>query len=156
METYIDWLNNAYAMEQDIATTLEKQIDQVKENQEVKSQLLQHLETTKSQVTRLQSCIERLNGNVSKAKSFTATLMGTAKGTSTAMMDDKEVKNIVADYAVEHMEIGTYTSLIAAANFLEDTETVAILEEIREEEIEMARWIEKRLSQVTTSYLSGL
>lgn len=151
----IRWLNNAYAMEESIVETLERQVDQLDEMSEVKEKVQEHIEITKNQADKVKKCIERLGGDVSQIKSAGANIMGAIQGMSTAIADDKMVKDALAIFATEHFEIASYLSLITAAEELGDEETAKVCEGILHEEEEMAEWVKKQLPLITKKYLAS-
>lgn len=151
----IRWLNNAYAMEESIIETLERQVDKLDEMPEVKAKVQEYIEITKNQADKVKKCIERLGGNVSQIKSAGANIMGTMQGMSTAIADDKMVKDALAIFATEHFEIASYLSLITAAEEFGDEETAKICESILHEEEEMAEWVKKQLPLITKKYLAS-
>lgn len=146
-DLYIDWLNNAHAMEVDLAQVLEGQLKQLQDVPEAQEKIAEHLKQTKRHADLMRRCIENNGGSVSSVKSIMGSAMGIVKNASVALADDKAAKIAVADYASEHLEIATYNALIAAAEFMHDEETVRICEEILEEEEDMAEWL---LDQIPT------
>jgi ferritin-like metal-binding protein YciE len=153
-EQLISWLNDAYAMETDITRNLEGQMQQTEDTPEVHDKIQEHLEQTKSQAERVKACIQDLGGNISAIKSGLANMMGAAKGASTAMAEDKLIKNAIADYATEYFEIASYTALIDAAEELGEKKVAEVCRVIRNEEQEMAKWIEKQLPTAVHQFMS--
>jgi ferritin-like metal-binding protein YciE len=114
-DTLLTWLKDAYAMEQGIVEILERQIGQMEDMPEAQNRIQQHLELTRTQAERVKGCIERLGDNVSHVKSGMANVLGAVQGMSTIMANDKEVKNAMGNYAIEHFEIASYMINAAAA-----------------------------------------
>jgi ferritin-like metal-binding protein YciE len=52
------------------------------------------------------------------------------------------------------MEIASYRILIAAARQSGDVETERVCEEILQEELAMAKWLEEHLESITSKFLS--
>src|SRR5512143_2706766 len=140
-DTLSTWLKDAYAMEQGIVEILEKQIGQFDDMPEAQAKVRQHLELTKDQAERVRDCVERLGDNVSHVKSGIANVLGAVQGMSTVMANDKEVKDAMADYAVEHFEISSYTILAAAAREMGHEDIARVCEGIISEEQQMADWL---------------
>jgi ferritin-like metal-binding protein YciE len=72
---------------------------------------------------------------------------------STAPARDRLVKNALADFATEHLEIAAYTAIIEAARELRDGQTEQICREIIEEEQRMAEWLMQALPEVSQAAL---
>lgn len=148
-DTFLSWLNDAYAMERDIEKVLESHADDAKDYPNIQSKIRQHLEVTRSQAERVKGVIERLGGDVSTIKTGMSKLMGMIKGASTELAKDQLIKNALAEYATEYFEIASYKSLVAAARRLGDQQAVETFEQIIKEEEEMALWLDQQLPTVT-------
>jgi ferritin-like metal-binding protein YciE len=72
---------------------------------------------------------------------------------STAMANDKMVKNAMGNYAIEYFEIASYKILITTARELGHEEIAMVCEGIMSEEQEMADWIDQSLPLVTRQHL---
>ncbi len=154
-EELISWLNDAYAMEKEAEEILQHRIDDVKDMPLVKGRIEQHLEETKDQAERVKTRIEALGGQISKVKSGLYNLMGIFSGRSTGPFSDEMVKNGIADYTTESMEIASYNALIAGAKELGDVETMKIAEENLREEQSMAQWLKEQMPYTVKQYLTG-
>src|SRR5512139_1696553 len=140
-------------MEQGIVEILEKQIGQFDDMPEAQAKIRQHLELTKDQAERVRDCVERLGDNVSHVKSGMANVLGAVQGMSTAMADDKMVKNSMGNYAIEYFEIASYKVIVTTARETGYEEIALVCEGIMREEKEMADWLEKALPLVTRAHL---
>ena len=152
-ETLIGWLNDAYAMEKGLVQVLENHANDVKDRPEMYRRIAQHLEETKMHAERVRDCVQRLGGDVSTMKTAMGTVSGFLQGRSTGASPDELVKNALADYASEHLEIASYRALIVAARALGEQHIVQVCEGILRDEEEMARWLEQSLSTVVQEYL---
>lgn len=153
-ETLIGWLNDAYAMEKGLVQVLENHANDVKDRPEMYRRIAQHLEETKMHAERVRDCVQRLGGDVSTMKTAMGAVSGFFQGRSTGASPDELVKNALADYASEHLEIASYRALIVAARALGEQQVVQICEGILRDEEEMARWLEQSLPTVVQEYLS--
>ena len=153
-DTLSTWLKDAYAMEQGIVEILERQIDQFEGMPDAQSMVRQHLELTKNQAEHVRECVERLGDDVSRVKSGMANVLGAVQVMSTAMANDKIVKNVMGNYAIEHFEIASYTILITAAREMGHEDVAMVCQGILQEEQEMADWLEQQLPMVTRQHLS--
>ena len=147
-ERFVSWLNDAYSMEQSIGQVLENHVNDAKDVPLLQTQLEKHLEQTRHHAEIIKGCLERLGESPSTVKSGFANIMGTLQGMSTGMAQDELVKNAISDYATEHFEIASYTALITAAQDYGDADIVRACESIRDDEQEMAKWLEQHLPMV--------
>ncbi|HYG62137.1 MAG TPA: ferritin-like domain-containing protein [Thermoanaerobaculia bacterium] len=152
-ETLIGWLNDAYAMEQGLVQVLENHANDAKDMPEAYRKLTQHLEQTRMHAERVRECVERLGGSTSTMKTAMGTVSGFFQGRSTGASPDELVKNALADYASEHLEIASYRALIVAAQALGENHVVQVCEQILREEEEMASWLERQLPMIVQDYL---
>lgn len=149
----IKWLNDAYAMENSLIKVLENQAEDAEGHPEVHSRIQEHIETTRRHADRVEKCIKRLGSDTSTLKTSTAKVAGTFQGMSTGAAEDVLVKNALAGYAGEQFEVASYRSLIAAAEAIDDQETVRACQENLGEDEEMARWLEGQLPTITQEFL---
>jgi ferritin-like metal-binding protein YciE len=150
----VDWLKDAHGMEMQAIKIMENQRSRVKDYPEVAQKLTQHIEVTKRQADRLESCIARYNEKPSTFKDWTSKMAGAVASLSATAAEDEIVKNVIADYAFENFEIASYKSLIAAAEALGDNETAQVCRENLREEEQMCSWIEQKMPQVINQYLT--
>jgi ferritin-like metal-binding protein YciE len=153
MDMLRTWLKDAYAMEQGIVEVLERQIGQFDEMPDAQMRIQQHLDLTKSQAERVRGCVERLGDDVSQVKASLANFLGAVQGMSTAMADDKMVKNAMAAYAIEHFEIASYMAIAAAASEMGHEDIATICDGIIQEEMEMADWLRMQLPMVVHEHM---
>lgn len=149
----VDWLRDAHAMEKEAISILERQAERLEEFPEMQARIRQHVQETRSQADRVESCITRLNGGTSTIKDVTGKLMGNLAAMTNAMATDEVVKNAMADYAFEHFEIAAYKALAEAADMTGDRQTAEICRQIMREEEAMAKWMEEHLPAVTRGFL---
>jgi ferritin-like metal-binding protein YciE len=152
-EMMLAWLNDAYAMEQSLANTLEQRIKEAKDHPNIRARDEQHLEETRRHAELVKGCIERLGGKPSALKAGMSSVMGKVQGMSTALAKDTLVKNCLADYGAEQFEVASYSALIAGAQALGDQETAAVCEQIRREDAAMAEWLMQNLPAVVQGTL---
>lgn len=149
----ITWLNSAYSMEQALEHVLQNHARDAEDFPDIQARDEQHLEETRRHAERVKYCLSLLGEKPSGAKSLIGNLTGMVQAPSTGMYKDELVKNFLSDYAAEHFEIACYRSLIAAAHACGRPEIAEVCREILQDEEEMARWLEERIPQVTTTYL---
>jgi ferritin-like metal-binding protein YciE len=149
----IKWLNDAYSMENALIKVLENHANDAEGHPEVQSKIQEHLEATRRHADRVEECIQRLGGDTSSLKAGMANISGTLQGMSTGTAEDVLVKNAIADYAGEQFEVASYRALIAAAEEIDDQETVRACQENLREDEEMAQWLEEQLPTVAQGFL---
>jgi ferritin-like metal-binding protein YciE len=66
---------------------------------------------------------------------------------------DEVVKGAMAGYVFEHLEIASYTALIAAAEECGEAEIARVCRENLAEEKAMADWLQQQLPAVTRAFL---
>lgn len=152
-DTYLAWLNNAHAFELGLVSALEKQIGDAAALPDMRSKFEEHLEKTRRHATIVAECITRNGGDTSTLKDYASKAMAAVSGLTTSMVGDTLVKNVHSSYAAEHMEIASYTALIAAAETLDDTETSSVLEDVLADEVEMAHWLLEQLPSIVQHQL---
>lgn len=101
----------------------------------------------------IKGCLDRLGESPSTVKDLGAKLMAMGQGVSGMFVSDEVVKGAMAGYVFENLEIVSYTSLIAAAKAIGDTETQRACEQILPQEEAMAKWLLEHISELTTAFL---
>ena len=152
-ELYLAWLNDAYSLEQSLTQVLERHVADAKDYPQVQARMQQHLEETRRHAELVKSCIQRLGSDTSKLKSGLATVTGAVQGMTTAAAKDDLIKNALADYSAEHLEIASYTSLISAAQTMGDLETASICQQILRDEEAMQSWLAQQIPLITQEML---
>lgn len=150
IELVMAWLNNAYSMETGLVQTLQSHARDAQDFPQMQARIQQHVEETRRHADLVRGCIERRGGSLSGLKSGMATVVGKAQGVAMRPAQDKVVKNALADSSAEQLEISSYRALIAAARDLGDQETVAICQQILQDEEDMARFLDQNLPAVVT------
>lgn len=155
-ETLVAWLNDAYGVERNLMQSLQQQIDALEDWPEIHARLTQHLNETDHHATLLKQCLDELSSGPSTAKA----VMGMAAGMVSAMINnmssDQVIKNLLADYSMEHLEIASYRALIEAAEQLNEPSVRMACEEILADEEAMAEWILGHLPAVIRRELAEL
>jgi ferritin-like metal-binding protein YciE len=155
-DMYIGWLNDAYGMETSLISALESHIKDADGFPELQSGLRQHLEQTRNHANLMKGCIERMGGGPSALKAGLSNVGTAAKNLINRTSKDTVVKNTIDDFTSEHLEIASYTSLIAAAEAMGDMETASICRNIRVEEEQAAEVVRGQLPLITTETLRGM
>ncbi|MGB8928924.1 MAG: DUF892 family protein [Pantoea agglomerans] len=152
-ENYLAWVKDAHAMEKQAESMLEKMSGRLEHYPDLKARIDQHIEETRQQQALVQSVIDRYDTSSSTLKDAIGKLSAMGQTMGGMMADDEVVKGAISGYVFENLEIGSYTSLIAAAKLVGDTEGVRIFTQIREQEIAMAEWCLQHLPDVTEQFM---
>ena len=153
-EHLLDWLRDAHAMEQQAEQMLKAQAARIEHYPKLRARIEQHVQETLGQQAVLLQCIERLGSSPSTIKDTMGKLAALGQAMGGVVASDEIVKGAMAGYVFEHMEIASYTALIAAAQTLGDSETQQACEQILAEEIAMAQWLQDNLPEITQQFLS--
>ena len=150
----IAWLKDAHAAEEQAVTMLEKMAGRLEHYPHLKARIEEHAVESRSQAERVRGCLKRYDSDASGLKDMGTKMMGFVQGLSGVFTDDEVVKGVLASYAFEHMEIASYKILVAAARTLGDVETVRVCEEILQEEVAMATWLEDNFDSVIEKFFA--
>ena len=154
--TLVDWLRDAHAMEQQAETMLKAQSQRLEHYPQLKARIDQHIEETYGQQKLLEGCLQRLGTSPSAVKDIAGKLSAFGQGVAGGFMTDEVIKGAMSGYIFEHMEIASYTVLIAAAKAVGDVETQRACEQILPQEEAMAAWLRDHLPELTTAFLGRL
>lgn len=155
-ERLLAWLNDAYALERAQIPILENHADDAKSQPHVRAKDLEHLERTKQHVKMVGRCIRLLGRKPSKMKTAIGRISGAVNSLSTEPFDDEVVRNFLADFASENLEIASYNAIIVAARDAGHYEIASICEEILADEEEMVEWLGANLPRAVRDTLEEL
>jgi ferritin-like metal-binding protein YciE len=141
----IGYIQDAYAMENEIAQVLQRQIDVSGKHPEIQAKLTQHLAETELQRKRMEQRLAAYDTTPSMVKGAASAIMGNVVGLTGALRGDMLTRNMRDDYVTEHLEIAAYTLLITTARACGDEETARQAELSLREEVAMADWIFQHL-----------
>lgn len=141
----VNYLQDAAAMEHEIADMLQKQIGETKQWPEIQQRIQEHLNATHTHHQRMVDRLKAYNEGTSGIKSAIAGLMGNVAPAVPGMAADTLSRAARNDYAVEHFEIAAYELLITTAAAYGDNATVQACELNLRDEVDMAHWLERSL-----------
>jgi len=150
----VQWLRDAHAMEKQAEQMLSAQISRLENYPQLKAQIEEHLEETKVQALRLEERIKALDFETSLVKDVGGQLLAFAQAVTGMFADDEVIKGSLASYTFEHLEIGSYRILIAAAEQLGDEATAEVCRKNLREEEAMANWLSEAIGPTTMQFLS--
>jgi len=116
----------------------------------------QAIELLERQVSRLENYTEKMGQHYTSHSAFKDTVMSiignlAALGHSTA--SDEVVKNSLANFAFEHYEIASYSSLLTLAEIAGDTQAHTALNTSLREEKAMAQWLADHLDSTVRRFV---
>jgi ferritin-like metal-binding protein YciE len=150
-ELLIDWLNDAYAMEQAQIAMLENHARDASDFAEMNQRLLLHIDETRRHASLMHDCLIQLDARPSAVKSGLNRLMNQIRDWATGTDDDELVKNTIADIAAEQFEIASYEALLTAASDVGNQQVVQACEQILRDEYDMAEWLKQHLPSTVLS-----
>lgn len=153
-DTFVTWLQNAHAVEQQALTMLNGQASRLESYPELRARIEQHIRETESQAVALEEILDRYDTGSSTLKDMGGSMAAMGQAAGGMFMSDEVLKGATASYAFEHMEIATYRSLIAAAESVGDTRALSSLTSILQQEVAMADWLSDHLPDLTRQYLA--
>ena len=152
-ELYHTGLRNMHALEMTAIELTERQVERLEHYPEMAARLRQHRSESELQAKRLEAVLERHGTSPSALKNTVTTVMGNVAAALHVPPGDEVLKNTFANFAFEHQEIASYTSLIAMAETIGDTASVAPLRESLGEEQSMADFIERQIVPTTKRFM---
>jgi ferritin-like metal-binding protein YciE len=150
----LSWLRDAHAAEEQAVTMLSNTASRIENYPELKVRFEQHHAETKRHSERIKQCLERHGSGPSMIKEAGTKMIGLGQALSGIFTSDEVMKAVLACYTFEQMEIASYRILVAAARHLGDTETQRVCEEILQEELAMAKWLEEHLEEITEKFFA--
>jgi ferritin-like metal-binding protein YciE len=148
----IAWLNDAYAMEQGLIPVLQSHAGDAQGLMpQAASRMQQHIVETQTHAARVEQCLRTLGATPSTVKSTLSQLMGSVEGLATGIFSDAPVKNVLADYSAEQLEVACYRALITAARNLGHENIAQLCEMNLQEDEAMALWLRDQIPEVVTS-----
>jgi ferritin-like metal-binding protein YciE len=153
-EVFVDGLKNAHAMEVQARELMERQSDRLSDFPAVQARVSEHLDETKRQLERLESCLSACGESPSTIKDTALSAVGNIAAMGHAMASDEILKNTFANEAFEHYEIAAYKSLLTLCEEAGQLSAAESLRQSLQEEQRMAAWIDSHLEEVTLDYLA--
>ncbi|MFC7331765.1 ferritin-like domain-containing protein [Rhodocista pekingensis] len=153
-DTLIDYLRDAYAMEQQALSVIDRQLERVANYPSVQQRLQQHRTETESQAERLETCLQRLGSDTSAVKTGVAKLGSNLQAMMNMFASDEIMKDMISNYAFENYEAVNYKILATTAEIAGEPEVARIANEILKEEEAMIQWLDENVPSVTRDYLA--
>ncbi|RJL21535.1 ferritin-like domain-containing protein [Paracoccus siganidrum] len=154
-DTYLSWLRDAHAMEEQALAMLASMSDRLAHYDSLRARIDQHIAETQRQKEALRQLLERDSGT-SLMKDVSGKILATGQALGGVFASDEVIKGTIAGYTFEHMEIASYNVLIATARIIGDSEAIKIYEQNLAEEQSMANWLAQNIEATTDFYLRSL
>jgi ferritin-like metal-binding protein YciE len=146
-EKLVEYIDDAYAMEQNVLRMLDSMIGTTDDPQ-MKRSLERHRKQTEQQAERLEECLREHGASPSAIKEAGGVIGAMMKSVVDVARGDKVGRNARDGFATEHMEIASYQLLERVARKAGDRKTVAVARQNREEEEAMARSIASKWNKI--------
>ncbi|HWF31361.1 MAG TPA: DUF892 family protein [Solirubrobacteraceae bacterium] len=166
-EKLVQYLNEAYGLEQRLETALQAHVAMTT-HAPYKKRLKEHLSETKRHGRDVKKRIKQLGGTaatidapgpsqvgdaaqvvLSGAQKAAALAQGPLHALRGTGQEEKHLKNAKTEYASEAEEIATYSSIETLAESLGDRDTLQLSRTIRREEERMSAYLEKEIPRLT-------
>jgi ferritin-like metal-binding protein YciE len=141
----ITYLEDAYALENEIVRALDGHIKDAAKYPDVQQMIQQHLDETKQHRQRMEQCLDAYGEKPSAIKSAGTSVLGGLMGAMSGARTDTLAKNARDEYVTEHMEIAGYEMLITTAAAAGDQQTVQVCEANLRDEVRMAKLLEQNM-----------
>ena len=146
-EKLVEYIDDAYAMEQNVLRMLDGMIGTTKDPQ-MKRALERHRKQTEQQAERLEERLKEHGASPSTAKEAGGMMAALMKSVVDLARSDSPGRNARDGFATEHMEIASYQMLERVAKKAGDKHTAAVARQNREEEEQMARSINAKWNKI--------
>jgi ferritin-like metal-binding protein YciE len=133
-------------VEQKLANEVLPQLSQQISNREFKQDIKEHLEETRGHVASLERAFELLGEEPKADKSHAIDGLVAQHDKVFKHIEPEQLRDVFnasAAAKTEHLEIAAYESMITSAESLGEDEIVSLLEEVRDEEKEALKKVER-------------
>jgi len=151
---FITGLKNAHAVEHQALALMDRQLDRLKNYEEVEARLREHRGETETQIERLETILGQFDEDASGLKDAAMTVSGNMAALGHMFADDEILKNSFANFAFENFEVASYKSLIVLARNGGFSSAMDPLAETLGEEEAMAAWVDENLASLTEKYVA--
>lgn len=152
--TYLAWLHDAHAMEQQALTMMEGQLSRLDTYPDLRAQLQLHIAETREQAATLDRLLARQGSDASLMKDTMGRPAAMGQSLVGLFAADEVVKSVLAAYTFEQMEIASYRTLITAAEQMGDLEAIEVFTRSLDQEEAMAGWLAGHSAEITRKFLA--
>ena len=140
-ERLVKYIDEAYAMEQNVLRMLDGMIETT-DDEEIRSELRHHKLETEQHAERLEKRLAAHDASPSTAREAAGIMGALMKGVVDMVRQEKVGRNARDGYATEHLEIASYQLLERVAERAGDEETAEVARQNRKDEEAMAKKID--------------
>jgi ferritin-like metal-binding protein YciE len=149
--TVLLWLRDAHGLDSQSVQMPTSQLPSLTGFPDFHRSVKGHAEISREQRNRLASRIAELGQAPSLFRDGLGMTLGLTAPMIISLLPDNVARSAITNYAFEHLEIGTYRTLIGLAEQAGDRETRALAESILAQELEA--WLEEHLSAIAAEVL---
>ena len=146
-ELLVKQLDQAYAMEQTVATMLEGMI-RTTSDPSIVSDLETHKQETEQHAEKVKRCLEGLGEAPSRTKDALGSLTALMKAPADLLRGEQEMRNARDGFATEHLEIASYRVIEELAKAADDKQALQVARENIADEERMAARIQRNWARV--------
>ena len=146
-ELLVKQLDQAYAMEQTVATMLEGMI-RTTSDPSIVSDLETHKRETEQHAEKVKRCLEGYGESPSKLKEALGAMTALLKAPADMLRGEQEMRNARDGFATEHLEIASYRVIEELAKAADDKQALQIARENIADEERMAARIQRNWERV--------
>lgn len=144
----VNWLKNAYTIENTLVSMLENQAGRATEFPELRSQLQRHREATQQHADMVKQSLNQLGEDVSEVRAQASKFFGEVQSRMLGAFGDSVVRDAVIGSMAEQLEIATYNSIIALAEKLDEQGIVNTCSKILEDEHNMQEFLNDNIDDL--------
>lgn len=155
------WLQQAYALEEAFGASLDEQANTLAADVRLHDRLQAHAMETRTHAAAVRRWLERMGADVPPRETdvrigtaLISTLLGSTRKGGTNDIEDDVLGKVVVACAAEHLEIACFRALATAAEDLEQRDLVRACREMVRTHLDMAWWLEERISFLTSAALA--
>jgi ferritin-like metal-binding protein YciE len=152
-DTYITGLRNQHAVENQAIELLERQVGRLENYPEMEARMRRHIDESRDQARRLEELLAQFDTSHSSIKDTMMSLVGNIAALGHSVAPDEVVKNTFANFAFEHYEIASYSSLLTLCELTGHSAGRSALETSLREEKDMAAWIADHLDATVRRFV---
>ena len=132
---------------------LERQVGRLENYPEMRDRMQRHIEESREQARRLEELLADHDTSHSAFKDAMMSIAGNLAALGHSTASDEVVKNTFANFAFEHYEIASYSSLLTLAELTGHTAARTALSASLREEKDMAQWIADHLDATVRRFV---
>jgi ferritin-like metal-binding protein YciE len=144
-DIYVLGLRNQHAVEKQAIELLKRQVGRLESYPEMRDRIQRHIEESHEQARRLDELLAAQDTSRSAFKDTMMSFVGNLAALGHSVAPDEVLKNSLANFAFEHYEIASYSSLLTLAEVVGERSAQTALSLSLREEKEMAQWIADHL-----------